>query len=493
MQKITLLFTFLITLALSTVVIVFFDREKTTVSAMPKELYQVYLAGEKIGVIKSKEKLEDYIDKKQNEIKNKYKVDYVYPPKNLNIQKYVSYGEKVLSEEEVYDLIKEKSPFTIKGYVIKIKGEEEKVINVIDKDLFTSAVTKSIQSFVPKDEYQAFKDDKQKEITSTGKIIEDLYISEDITIKQDFISTDEYIFTEGNLLDKYLLFGTVENQQKYIVKDGDTIEQISFNHKLGTEEFLVVNPEFTNSNSLLYPGQEVSVGLISPIFNIVVEEHVVEDQSIKYETETTYDSSLVFGTTKVTQEGVEGVERVILKRQTTNGAITNVQIDRGSSYVLKDPVKKIIVKGTKSPSGGTVVVSSDGVWYWPTNTPYVITSRYGYRWGKFHEALDISGTGYGSPIYAASDGVVARAGYDRTCGNNVVIQHANEYYTLYCHLAKVYVKTGQTVKGGKIIASMGNSGYVVGTTGTHVHFALFIGGMPYSSGSKSANPSLLYR
>jgi len=493
MQKITLLFTFLITLALSTVVIVFFDQERTTVSAMPKELYQVYLAGEKIGVIESKEKLVDYISKKQDEIKNKYKVDYVYPPKNLNIQKYISYKDKVLTEEEVYNLIKEESPFTVKGYVIKLKGAEEKVINVIDKDLFTNAVTKSIQAFVSKEEYEDFKESNQKEITSTGKIIEDLYISEEITIKQDFISTDEFIFTDGNLLDKYLLFGTVENQDKYIVQAGDTIEQISFNHKLGAEEFLVVNPEFKNSNSLLYPGQEVSVGLISPIFDIVVEEHVVEDQSIKFETETTYDPTMVYGTTKVTQEGVDGVERVILKRQTTNGAITNVQIDRGSSYVLKDPVKKIIVKGTKSISGGTVTVSSDGNWYWPTNTPYVITSRYGYRWGKFHEAIDISGTGYGSPIYAASDGVVAKTAYDKTCGNNIVLQHANNYYTLYCHLSKIYVKPGQSVQGGKIVAAMGNSGYTVGTTGTHLHYALFIGGMPYSAGSKSANPSLLYR
>lgn len=493
MQKITLLLTFLLTLALSTVLIVFFDSEKTTVSSLPKDLYQVYLAGEKIGVIASKDKLEAYIDKKQEEIKNKYNVDNVYPPEDLNVQKYISYGDKVLSEEDVYELIKEKSPYTIKGYAIKIKTSDgDKVINVIDKSLFEAAVTKTVTAFVPSDDYDAFVNDKQTQIDTTGKIIEDLYVNEDITIKEAFISTDEYIFTDGNLLDKYLLFGTLDEQEKYVVQAGDTIEQISFSHQLGTEEFLVVNPTFSKSNSLLFPGQEVTVGLIQPIFNVVVEEHVVEDQTIKYETETTYDDTIASGTTTVKQEGADGVERVIQKRQTTNGVITNVQIDRASSYVVKEAVKKIIVKGTKSIDGGTVTVSPDGNWVWPTNTPYVLTSNYAYRWGKLHDGLDISGTGYGSPIRAARAGTVVKSGWDASGGGNeVIILHENNYYTVYAHCSKLYAREGETVTAGQVVAAMGNSGYVVGATGTHLHFGAFVG-YPYKGG-KSFNPLLLYQ
>lgn len=492
LQKITLFFTFLITLALSTVIIVFFDDERANLNAMPKDLYQVYLAGEKIGVIASKAKLEAYIDKKQDEIKAKYNVTNVYPPKNLNIQKYVSYGDKVLTESQVYELIKEKNPFTIKGYVITIKTVEPKVINVIDKNLFTEAVTKTVEAFVPKDDYESFKNETQKQIDTTGKLIEDLYISEDITVKQSFISTDEYIFTDGNLLAKYLLFGTTEDQEKYVVKDGDTIEQISFNHKLGAEEFLIVNPEFSNSNSLLFPGQEVSVGLIKPIFNVVVEEHIVEDQTIKFDTETIYDSNLAYGYSETRQEGASGIERVIQKRQTTNGVITNVQIDRSASSIIKEPVKKIVVKGTKSSGGGTVIISNDGEWAWPTNPTYVITSRYGYRWGVLHEGVDISGTGYGSPIYAARDGVVANPATSWTLGVHAIVGHDNNQYTMYAHMAKSYVKPGQTVKRGQIIGTMGNSGNVYGTTGTHLHFGLFIG-EPYKPGSRTADPLRLYK
>lgn len=497
MQKLTLLFTLLITLALSTVIIVFFADERRVNASEPRDLYQVYLGGEKIGVIKSKAKLEAYIDKRQNEIKEKYHVDKVYPPKNLSIQKYVSYNDKILTEEEVYDLISEKSPFTVKGWTFRIKsrvaGEPDKVVNVINYDTFRKASDKTIEAFIPKDEYKLFLEEKQPEIKNTGKIIEDVYVPVDtIYQKQNYISTNEKIFVDDNELTKYLLFGTLDEQEKYTVKSGDTIEQIAFDHQLGTEEFLIVNPEFNNANSLLSPGQQVSVGLISPLFDIVVEEHIVEDQEIKFETETKYDSTVAYGKTEIQQTGSNGIERVTMKRQMTNGAITNVQIVRSASKVIKEPVKQIVVKGTKNSNGGTVTISPDGKWVWPTLTPYIITSSYGYRWGKLHAAIDISGTGYGSPIFAARAGVVITQSYDSTRGNYIVLKHDNDYYTIYLHLAKAYVKVGQEVKAGQTIAGMGNTGYVVGASGTHLHFGVHVG-EPYTSGTRTVNPLTLYR
>jgi murein DD-endopeptidase MepM/ murein hydrolase activator NlpD/ribosome-associated toxin RatA of RatAB toxin-antitoxin module len=497
-QKITLFITFLITLALSATIVIFFEDGRHIVNAKPQELYQVYLGGTKVGVIKSKSKLEAYIDNKQKEIKEKYNVKNVYPPKDLYIQKHISYNDEILSEEEVYELIKEKNPFTIKGYTFKIKrGEKEDVINVISEELFMEAATKLVEAFVPSDEYKHFRDEQQKEITTTGKIIEDLYIpTEQIKKKEAFISTDEKVFIDVNELAKYLLFGTLEEPDKYIVKAGDTIEQISFNHKLGTEEFLVVNPEFSNANSLLFPGQEVSVGLINPVVDVVVEEHIVEDQIIKYDVETRYDNTLAYGVTNVNQEGIDGIQRVIQKRQTTNGVITNVQIDRAATTIIREPIKKVVVKGTMSIGGGTVTISSDGRWVWPTDSAYVITSHYGWRWlvGKrdFHEGIDISGTGYGSPIRTARAGTVIKSSSDKTRGEYIIIAHDNNYYTTYLHLSEKYVNEGQTVIAGQVIGGMGNSGNVYGVTGTHLHFGVYVG-EPYVNGSKSADPEKIYR
>lgn len=489
MPKKTLLFTLILTLALSVAVIVFFADEKVHATEAPKELYQVYLDGDKIGVISSKAKLEQYINKQQEAIKKQFNVKNVYPPKNLNIQKYISYGDKVLNEKEVYSIIKKKSPFTIKGYVIKIKGDQEKIINVINKQIFTAAVTKTIEAFVPKEQYELFKTDKQAAIETTGKLIERIYLKESVTIKQAYIPTTSNVFIDELQLSKYLLFGTTADQGKYTVRAGDTLEQIAFNHQLGTDEFLLVNPKFSDRNTLLSPGQEVSIGSIRSILSVIVEEHVVEDQVIRYETETIYDNTLASGTVQTRQVGVDGIQRVVQKRQLTNGLINNVQIDRASSKVLKTAVNQIIVKGTMS-SGGTIIVSSDGNWVWPTNSPYVISSPYGYRWGVLHDGLDIYGAGYGSPIRAARAGVVYQSSSSYLQGPYIIIAHDNNYYTGYLHLSKKYVSEGQTVTAGQVIGGMGNTGGH--STGTHLHFFVYIG-VPYKAGSVSFNPLKLYR
>ena len=51
----------------------------------PQTVYRVYLKGESLGLIKSKDELNKYIDKKQEGIKTKYHVDKVYAPSELKI------------------------------------------------------------------------------------------------------------------------------------------------------------------------------------------------------------------------------------------------------------------------------------------------------------------------------------------------------------------------------------------------------------------------
>ena len=70
----------------------------TSFGKVPKDVYRVYLKGKSIGLIESKEELENYINKKQSEIKKQYNVDKVYPPRDLDIVK-----EKTFSAEVVYN------------------------------------------------------------------------------------------------------------------------------------------------------------------------------------------------------------------------------------------------------------------------------------------------------------------------------------------------------------------------------------------------------
>ena len=74
-------------------------------------------------------------------------------------------------------------------------------------------------------------------------------------------------------------------------------------------------------------------------------------------------------------------------------------------------------------------------------------------------------------------------------GNYIVIQHSNNYYTMYAHLTQdLKVNVGDTVNRGQIIGSMGSSG---SSTGTHLHFGVSIG-LPHSPGSRWISPWSLY-
>lgn len=461
----------------------------------PQELYHVYLKGETIGYIKNKQLLEEYIDKEQYELKEKYNVEKVFLPNNLVIVKEITYGKKISTEKEIYEKIKDIAPFTISGYTITIKGVEEgdedtgettktpdRKIYVIDRELFEKAIKNTVSVFISETDYENFINKTQPEIKDTGTLIEDIYIKNQITITEGKISTEEKIFVDLDELDKYMLFGTLEEQQKYTVKTGDSISEIAYKNKLSVDEFLIANPEFTSANNLLYEGQVVNLGLINPLFKLIEEDHVVELQTKKYETKIEYDDNILVGYEKVKQNGEDGTLKVTKKIQKTNGEINSAVITK--TEVIKESVPKIIVKGNKVvPSIGIV-----GVWAWPTAQPYQITSPFGWRWGKHHDGIDISGPGCGSPIYATNNGTVETATYNSYNGNYIVINHNNGYYSYYGHMSQLLVQKGQVVAMGDRIGLMGQTGYAFGC---HLHFAM-ADGFPYYGG-RFLNPLLFLR
>ncbi len=472
--------------------IVFFVNFAGRYSLNPKEVYKVYLDGKAIGNIADKEELEEYINEEQKDLKEKYDVDKVYIPEGVDIQKYTTYDNNILTAKQVHNIIKDKKPFTVEGYKITIKANSEDesniTLNVLDKDMFDKAIKSVVGAFVNNDDIKNYENDTQPEIKETGRLIEDIYIDQDITIKHGYISTAEEIFTDEKTLTKYLMFGEVKEDQYYTVQEGDTIDSIAYNNKLATEEFLIVNPEFTSSNNILSVGQQVKIGLISPVVDVVVETHNVMDQESQYKTVEEEDSSMNAGTEKVVTEGQNGIDRLTTKIKSVNGEETNVVIV--SSETITPSVDKVVKVGTKQSyaGGGTAPIMS-GSWAWPTISQYYISSYFSYRWGKFHEAIDIAGSGEGSPIYAAGSGTVVTSQNKGSLGQHVTINHGNGYYTLYAHLSSRLVQVGQTVQKGQQIGAMGHTGFA---TGTHLHFGLYRNGMPYRDGIPT-DPLTLYR
>ncbi len=447
-------------------------------SSEPHVYYNVYLKSELIGTIESKKELEEFIDQKGSEIKKKYKVDTIYAPTELEIVKSVSFKEKISSAKEIYDKINEKDAFSIKGYRVKISArtEDEKdlIVYVTSKEMFSNAIEQVIETLVGKEKYEKFKNNDQEEIVTTGEIIEDVYIDNEITTKEEKIPVTEKIYADELELSQYLLFGDNQQYKKYIVKAGDTIQSIIDANEISIEEFLITNPDIKSAQSLLYAGQVVTTKTINTKLDIVKATYLVEDVETRFSVEEKTDLTLLEGTTKKVQVGQNGINRVSQKVKSVNGVITYVSPI--SNEELKPPTSEIwVIGGKRVPNVGSLKI-----WGWPTDSGYRITSDYAWRINpvtrvrEFHKGIDIAGLGYGKPIYAANNGTIYVAKCSGAYGCYVIINHNNGYYTLYAHMREfaATTKVGKNVSRGQVIGYIGTTGM---STGPHVHFEVWEG------------------
>lgn len=114
---------------------------------------------------------------------------------------------------------------------------------------------------------------------------------------------------------------------------------------------------------------------------------------------------------------------------------------------------------------------------WPVNG--TVSSRFGPRWGGFHNGLDVAAPMY-TPLRAAAAGTVVTVGkpylaYGDTA-TVVIIAHGSNFSSLYGHMADrpgPTVRVGQQVAAGTVIGYVGMTGW---TTGPHVHFMTIVNG-----------------
>tara|TARA_B110000438_G_scaffold298605_1_gene347164 strand:- start:541 stop:1473 length:933 start_codon:yes stop_codon:yes gene_type:complete len=109
-----------------------------------------------------------------------------------------------------------------------------------------------------------------------------------------------------------------------------------------------------------------------------------------------------------------------------------------------------------------------------------LNSNFGYRIDpidnvkRFHHGLDIT-VKTGTPVYSPADGTIKRAYYLGGFGNHIKVDHSGGYSTIFAHLSKVNVKSGQKVRRGDIIGLTGNSGR---STAPHLHYEVHYYGEP---------------
>jgi murein DD-endopeptidase MepM/ murein hydrolase activator NlpD len=107
-----------------------------------------------------------------------------------------------------------------------------------------------------------------------------------------------------------------------------------------------------------------------------------------------------------------------------------------------------------------------------------LTSGFGLRmhpilgYARMHRGLDFR-AGSGTPIVAAIDGIVSRAGWAGGYGNQVRLDHAGGIGTSYSHMSRIAVAPGTRVRQGQIIGYVGSTGL---STGPHLHYEMYRGG-----------------
>jgi len=108
---------------------------------------------------------------------------------------------------------------------------------------------------------------------------------------------------------------------------------------------------------------------------------------------------------------------------------------------------------------------------WPVEGP--VTSAFGVRWRgvlpEIHRGVDIA-VPQGTPVRAMAGGQVRFAGVQSGYGNVVWVDHGGAVLTVYAHLSRIDVATGQSLGPGEVVGLSGATG---NAAGAHLHFEVW--------------------
>ncbi len=229
----------------------------------------------------------------------------------------------------------------------------------------------------------------------------------------------------------------------YTVKSGDTLSTIAEKFGISIDTIKWENNLKTDK---IKPGQKLRILPVTGVSHRVKKGETIYSIAKKYKTSPQAIVDFPFNYFKDEE---------------------NFTLEVGQLLIVPDGIKpeekprrRRVIDRLKS-----VIKESIGKFLWPVGGR--ITQR--YHW--YHRAIDIANPA-GPGIKAAAAGRVVYAGWTKNKGGyglHVIIDHGDGYVTLYAHMRKLYVKTGQKVSKGQVIGLMGSTGR---STGTHVHFEI---------------------
>ncbi|MDD3370028.1 MAG: M23 family metallopeptidase [Lachnospiraceae bacterium] len=251
----------------------------------------------------------------------------------------------------------------------------------------------------------------------------------------------------------------------YEVVSGDTLSGIAMANNLTIEDLVAMNSALENENSMIRIGDELTITVPEPELSVLHEEQQYYEEDYEAEIQYVDNDEWYTNQTQTLQEPSAGHRKVVAVISYQNNAEVGREILKED--VSMEAVPKIVERGTKIPPTYIRPLSGGRM-----------TSTFGRRRAptrgasSYHRGIDW-GVPVGTAVMASCGGTVVRAGWASGLGNSVTISNPDGRQTIYGHLSRVLVSSGQTVNQGQKIALSGNTGI---STGPHLHFAMTING-----------------
>ncbi len=401
----------------------------------PIEAHQVYLDTLSVGITADSEAVKDYIEKLEESVSANgyYEVEF---GKNLRFEDILVKEEALSGLGEIQAQIDAVLDYQTYGYQVLI---DETGFEVFRTEAEANQFIERIKGMY-------------SEKAQEASFAEDITVSRVATDQNEIVTVDYALEKVGK---------GREELETYSVLKGDTTWDIAQRFGLTVEELASCNTD--QDLSRLQIGQVLRLNTPKPWIQVVTKEVIEEEQPVIGTTYYEKVDTLYVGEQKLKTQGKDGLKNVVIERTYVNGRMEHEEVV--SEEVLVEPVHTVMLTGSKWRE-----VAASGEFINPTNG--VLTSRYGTRWGRMHEGIDI-GAPTGTPIKAADAGVVTASRYISGYGYTVILDHGNGINTLYGHASALLVETGQTVEKDEVIARVGTSG---STTGSCLHFEVRLNG-----------------
>jgi murein DD-endopeptidase MepM/ murein hydrolase activator NlpD len=251
----------------------------------------------------------------------------------------------------------------------------------------------------------------------------------------------------------------------YTVREGDTLSHVAQRFRLGGGELagwelLAASnkPDITSIDDFIQPGQKLRVPLALGLVHTVLLDESLE---------------LLAETFQVPAQTI--IDANPLKEGDPINVGDVLFIPNPDRLELPPPPEPTPTPTPERPPGAPTPQpgASRSGFIWPISAAVRITN---YMSARHPLGIDLGlSHAAGSPIRAVAAGKVTFAGGDACCsyGLYVIVDHGNGLKTLYAHLSRLSVSTGQQVSQGQTLGPSGSTGY---STGVHLHFEVHLNG-----------------